>query len=267
MAGAKRAGWRFWKEMSEEHVYDLLPGYSLGILEEAEMLAVSQHLSQCSTCRKELETWSETTRLLDMVVSQAVPEQDLKAKVLIRVNSTSVQNTSSQHKAASLPAELPHMGLLDSIRSIFSKPARLAFGALVLLLIPLLGISNYLLWQRVNDLQARLPAGNMQIVRLEGSTNAPQAVGYVMVFKDQNYGSLALTRAPLLDTDHQYQIWLIRDGKRTSGGVFSVNEDGYGNLEVSADRPLDSFQSFGITIEPRGGSSQPTGQKILGGEL
>jgi anti-sigma-K factor RskA len=88
-----------------------------------------------------------------------------------------------------------------------------------------------------------------------------------MVFRDQNYGSLAVTHAPLLTEDQQYQIWLIQDGVRTSGGVFSVNEDGYGNLMVSAEQPLDSFQSFGVTIEPLGGSPQPTGEKILGGEL
>jgi anti-sigma-K factor RskA len=36
---------------------------------------------------------------------------------------------------------------------------------------------------------------------------------------------------------------------------------------VSADQPLGSFQSFGITIEPFGGSPQPTGEKILGIDL
>jgi anti-sigma-K factor RskA len=253
--------------MAQLHVTEWMPGYALGILDEADSEAVSQHLSQCDTCRKEMETWFETTRLLDMAVSQPAPGPDLKSRVLKRVNGASVPHSSLQNKSASPPGELPRKSFLDSLREIFTHPAGLAFGILALLLIPLLGINNYLLWQRVNNLQARLPSGNMQIVKLEGSSIAPRAVGYVMVFKDQNYGSLALTQAPLLDTDHQYQIWLIKDGKRTSGGVFSVNDDGYGNLEVSADRPLDSFQSFGITIEPRGGSPQPTGERVLGGEL
>ncbi len=253
--------------MLQQHVSDLLPGHALGILDDADSLVVSRHLSQCDICRKDLETWFETTRLMDMSVTQPEPGPDLKAKVLNSVNRTSGQTPSFQHKSASMTGELPHRGFLDSLRRIFTNPVGLAFGVLAMLLIPLLGINNYLLWQRVNDLQAQAPAKNMQIVKLEGSTIAPEAVGYVMVFKDQNYGSLALTQAPILDADHQYQIWLIKDGKRTSGGVFSVNEDGYGNLEVSADRPLDSFQSFGITIEPRGGSPQPTGERVLGGEL
>jgi anti-sigma-K factor RskA len=138
---------------------------------------------------------------------------------------------------------------------------------LTLLVILLLGVNNILLRQQVKELQAQVPSGYMQIVRLESTDLAPETSGYVMVFRDQNYGSLAVTHAPLLTEDQQYQIWLIQDGVRTSGGVFSVNEDGYGNLMVSAEQPLDSFQSFGVTIEPLGGSPQPTGEKILGGEL
>ncbi|RJQ80137.1 MAG: anti-sigma factor [Desulfobacteraceae bacterium] len=30
-------------------------------------------------------------------------------------------------------------------------------------------------------------------------------------------------------------------------------------------RPLNSYRTFGITIEPRGGSPGPTGSKVLGG--
>jgi anti-sigma-K factor RskA len=93
----------------------------------------------------------------------------------------------------------------------------------------------------------------------------PQAQGYLMVFDNENYGTLVVEDAPLLDAEHQYQLWLIRDGKRTSGGVFSVDQAGYGTLQVSANMPLESFPTFGVTIEPTGGSPGPTGKKVLGG--
>ena len=38
----------------------------------------------------------------------------------------------------------------------------------------------------------------------------------------------------LLDAAHQYQLWLVRDGKRTSGGVFSVDQDGCLHLRYTA---------------------------------
>ena len=86
----------------------------------------------------------------------------------------------------------------------------------------------------------------------------------MMVFANEKYGTLTIHNAPGLDSTHQYQLWLVKDGKRFNGGVFSVNEDGYGVLQISADLPLETYQSFGVTIEPFGGSAAPTGKKVFG---
>ena len=72
---------------------------------------------------------------------------------------------------------------------------------------------------------------------------------------------------PPLDATHQYQLWLIRDGQRTSGGVFHSYASGYGVLWIHAEQPLVSFDGFGVTVEPSGGSPDPTGDKIMGGNL
>ena len=56
-------------------------------------------------------------------------------------------------------------------------------------------------------------------------------------------------------------------GQRTSGGVFSVYDEGYGVLKIDAPEPLISYQNVGITIEPAGGSPGPTGERVLGGDL
>lgn len=72
---------------------------------------------------------------------------------------------------------------------------------------------------------------------------------------------------PKLDESQQYQLWLIKDGERTSGGVFSVTSSGYGWVYVRTPDPLASYQAAGITIEPAGGSPGPTGDKVLGGNL
>jgi anti-sigma-K factor RskA len=157
--------------------------------------------------------------------------------------------------------------LREVFRSLFTSPAGLAFGALALLLLVFMAASNFLLWQRVNELQARVPPANVQLVRLAGTGEAPQAQGYLMVFNNETYGTLVVEHAPQLAPGYQYQLWLIRDGKRTDGGVFSVGKDGYGVLAVWADQPLGTFPSFGITIEPEGGSPAPTGKKVLGGDL
>ncbi len=295
--------------MLEEHVTDLLPGYALGCLDEADLLKVARHLPHCAACRSELATYWAAADQLALAAPTLIPPPDLKNRMLQRVEQAAKQAAASSGASAQLAAPAapeaasalrvpasPHPrvtsplsgarsangmqdghlpggargwqgnSLLAAFRSIFTNPVRLAIGVLVLL-IAFMGISNYLLWQRVNALQARVPQGNVQIVHLDGTNNAPLAQGYLMVFPNETYGTLVVENAPLLQPGYQYQLWLNRDGKRSNGGVFSVSDDGYGTMEVIAGEPLTTYQSFGITIEPSGGSSGPTGKKVLGGKL
>jgi anti-sigma-K factor RskA len=143
----------------------------------------------------------------------------------------------------------------------------LVFGLLVVIVVLALGVTNIRLAQRLDAIEARVPENQVHIVRMKGTENAVQSQAYLVTFPGESYGTLVVHDAPPLDPSNQYQIWLIRDGKRTSGGVFSVDQDGYGTLMIDTSEPLDSFQSFGVTIEPAGGSPGPTGKKILGGDL
>lgn len=248
--------------MTDEHVFDLLPEYALGILDEEDLLRAAGHLSQCATCQRELAGYTETADRLVYAAPPQSPAPDLKARVLQRVERASALHAQPEPPAAR------KAGLWETVRSWFGggNAGRLAFGALALLAL-VLAANNLLLWRRVNDLQARLPSPGVHLVEMVGTENAPGALGYVMVFEGNHYGSLTVENAPALDPEYQYQVWLIKDGQRSSGGVFSVNDWGYAVLQIRADEPLDTFDSFGITIEPAGGSPGPTGAKILGGDL
>ena len=78
---------------------------------------------------------------------------------------------------------------------------------------------------------------------------------------------LTVAGLPVLSPEQQYQLWLIVDGQRASGAIFSVNEDGWAKVSVDSERPLAEYGAFGITIEPTGGSPGPTGERVLGHEL
>lgn len=256
--------------MMQDHISDLLPGYALGTLDEAELIQVVRHLPDCVQCRQELVMFWRTADQLVLVMPLRTPPPDLRAKILKCVE----QLPSSQRQPAPAPVSarprtslLSRLGLKPLFDSLFATRAGMALGGLSLVLVLLLINSNVLLRKRVNDLQALVPAGDMRLVDLKGTSSAPASHGYLMVFKDETYGTLVVEDVPALDAGYQYQLWLIRDGKRTSGGVFSIDEQGYGTLEVSSDLPLETYPSFGITIEPSGGSPGPTGAKVLGGDL
>ena len=84
--------------MTDEHVFDLLPCYILGILDETEKRMVSRHLSTCAACRKELDSYTETPSHLGMAAPRLAPDANLKARVLCRVQSAANENASSTGK-------------------------------------------------------------------------------------------------------------------------------------------------------------------------
>jgi anti-sigma-K factor RskA len=96
---------------------------------------------------------------------------------------------------------------------------------------------------------------------------APEATGLLVISVDGEHGTLVVDGLASLEPSWQYQLWLIQDGQRTSGGVFSVSHEGYGSLWISSPQPLSSYSAFGVTIEPEGGSPGPTGDKVLGNTL
>lgn len=262
--------------MTEAHVFDLLPGYALEILDEADLLSVARHLPHCPACRSELETYFQTMDLLAQAAPPRIPPAGLRDKVLQRVTAfnnavtdaapvTAVPAPAASVSASDRPdGKAPRPDWRARLRELFAPRLGLALSVLALLLIVFLAFSSLMLWQRVGQLQASLPASDVHFIALRGTSDAPLAQGYLLAFKGDIYGTLTVENAPALEAGRQYQIWLVRDGQRSSGGVFSVNSDGYGTLMITADRPLDTFQSFGITIEPTGGSPGPTGKKVLG---
>jgi anti-sigma-K factor RskA len=239
---------------SEEHVLDLLPAYALNSLDVDETMGVAQHLATCNSCRLELRTYQDITGELSLAAPSAAPSPELKRRIMQQVQG----KEASRNTVARTP-------WWNRLASLLTRSAPV-WGAVSLVLVLVLGVSSLVMWQRLNRIETAASAGFIKVT-LQSTAKTPQAVGMLVISKDGNYGTLIVENLPPLDQAYQYQLWLIKDGQRTSGGVFSVNEDGYGVLYVLSKKSLISYPSFGITVEPAGGSSSPTGDKVLSGNL
>jgi anti-sigma-K factor RskA len=239
----------------EPHVNELLPAYALDCLDEGEMEQVTRHLAQCAQCRAELGVYQEVAALLPFGGELVDPPPDLKTRLMAQVQS----------KSRTIPQPEPSSTWIDRLLQWTRRSAPL-WGTVSLALVILLGISNLLLWGQVRQMKSVQPS-QMQFVRMSGTDAAPTAQGVIVISTDGDHGTLVVDNLPPLQAGKQYQLWLIDDGKRIDGGVFSVDQDGYGSLWVNSPRPLVTYASFGVTIEPQGGSPGPTGQKVLGGGL
>jgi anti-sigma-K factor RskA len=60
-------------------------------------------------------------------------------------------------------------------------------------------------------------------------------------------------------------LWVFAEGKPVAAGVFDADTSGRALFESKGLPGLPPAQNFAVTIEPRGGVSQPTGPIILVG--
>lgn len=244
----------------ENHITDLIPAYVLDCLEEHEATLVTDHLAVCAQCRAEIRIHQEVASQLAYSTPQVDPPASVKAGLMSRVQAGQTAQQKSEHATNNWLDELRR-----TFMQLFAKRLSPGWSLISLSLILALATSNVLLWGQVNQL--RSGSQQMQVVALQGTDLAPRASGLIVISRDGNHGTIVVEELPVLDESQEYQLWLIRDGQRTSGALFSVSEDGYSNNWINAPEPLTNYSSFGVTVEPAGGSPGPTGEKVLGGDL
>ena len=233
-----------------EQVFDLIPAYTIGALSQAEARQLEQHLVQCATCQAELRAYQTVVEALPLAVPQRTPPEAVKQRLMSQVR-----------RPVSPPQAAPRgIGILAWLTRLTP-----AWSLVSLVLILALATSTIWLWQRLNSMQQRQ---KFYVVNLAGTEINSAASAVLVISTDGADGTLVVERLPILDEAQQYQLWLVRADTRTSGGVFSVSKSGYAHMGIyGVDASLLDFESFGVTIEPAGGSPQPTGEKVLGGEL
>jgi len=66
---------------------------------------------------------------------------------------------------------------------------------------------------------------------------------------------------PKNDKDHQYQLWALVGGKPVDLGVFDKTSSD--SVEMKEMKSLALAQAFAVTLEPRGGSVNPTMDQMM----
>ena len=235
----------------ETHVTELLPGYALDCLDAEEAVLVAEHLTGCDACREEFEAFQTVTDQLALAVPEVQPPPNLKIRILKNIKP---EKRSVQEKT-----------FLRDWRqrlSAFFRPLVPVWSVASAAIIVVLGISTLMFWQRINSLEKFYHTQDFQLVKLECTHVVPEATGQIVISKDGEVGMLAVAHMPVLEPGYTYQVWLIQNGQRTSGGTFLVNQQGYGMLNVVSPQSLLDCD-VSITVEPAQGSVEPTGKTVL----
>ena len=255
--------------LSCDHCEELLADYLLHALEPEAVQAMTEHLSTCTRCWAHL-TASEA--VLDHL-AQGVPQRDPPGELGSRLLAAAVERTLSTASAPvpqRSPRRLRGAVLLAAANVVFC----LGMGwwtwhvqreaALV-----------HQRWQEVQRhfaIQRQaftlITAPEARPVVLHSDKAESQARGILLLKPAEPHAVLIVQDLPPLQRDRAYQLWLgWGDRQRDNGGVFRVDEQGFGLIRIAAPRPFTAYQRVGITEEPAGGSPGPTSPRVIGATL
>jgi anti-sigma-K factor RskA len=118
--------------------------------------------------------------------------------------------------------------------------------------------------EQLRQAVAALTAPGSQVAILHGSGSAADVNGFA-AFPTSGGGYVVMTDVPVAPAGMTYQGWYIANGTPVSAGLATV--DANGNVVQSGMQAVPGTQAVAYTIEPSGGSDQPTSTPIIVGEI
>jgi anti-sigma-K factor RskA len=243
--------------MTEQHMLfqEDLAAYALGALDAEDTNALEAHLLGCDSCRTDLTEYRQvSTGLLAALPAQA-PRPSVRAALAKRISG---------------PAR-PAQPARPQPRWSFGQAA--TAGAFVLLL----GLNAFsvIQIQALRQQQAELgryyDAEQTAIAMLAYPTTQAVAFqqgevsGSLLVDKKRDLLAVFVWNLPPPPAGKTYQLWLIDPQEdRTSGGFLAPEAGQPFTMKVFwTPKPLTGFVGMGVTVEPLGGSTKPTGERVL----
>lgn len=263
-------------EPSRDDVRDLLPGYAAGALDPGETRAVETALAESPELRRELAEYRELAALLGSAVVRE-PPAGLKTRLLERIRE---ERTAIRPAPADATRIVPRA--VPARRSLAGPLLGLGLAASLLIAAGLF-LQNRDLARRLAaadsaaaDLSRRVAARDSTLaallapgVQLTTLTSTGREPPVVRVFWDRGRNRLTLSavRLPRAPAGRAYQLWLMRkDAPPIPSRVFDTGPDG-GVLAENVALPAgETIVGFAVSVEPAGGSPQPTTTPILFGE-
>lgn len=260
-----------------DEVRELVPLLALDALDVDERDVVEDHLSGCAACAEELAGYLETAAVLALALPQSEPAPGLKGRVLAEASRARLVPNAGERPATRRPGagrfrlRISAAGLVAAVALMVAAGSTTwAFSLQQQLEVQEARLAT--LSERAQNYQrvtAVLQAADTQIRVLQGTNNAPQAFGRVYIDPETSEGMLMVRNLPPLPQDRHYQLWVTgADGIRQSAGILTwTDKAGNGYTLIKCPETLARWQSFGVTMEPAGGSPAPTGSRMLGGSI
>jgi anti-sigma-K factor RskA len=244
----------------QRHELHLLTGsYALDALTDDEQADFEKHLARCPSCAEEVRGLRETAARLAMATAVTPPPQ-LRSRVLAAVPRTRQLPPPGRNLLA-------RAGDRTGLRRLPLARTGLATGILTLAAaVAFLLVTQFATIRQLRQAQA----GNSAIAAVLAAPDArieslPVTVGGTVtaVMSVREHEAVVTTAGvPSLPETRVYQLWIMTSsGAAKSAGLLTVTSSGStAPVLASGVLPVDRL---GITVEPAGGTAQPTTTPVV----
>ncbi len=233
---------------------ELKDAFVLGALPEEERREFEEYLASHPERQAEIGELGTVASLLALSPQEQEPPPELRRRIMDAVEAEALHPAESRRSWRALIGE-------------FLGPRNLALGAATLLVVGLFSWSM-LLQGEVQDLQGRVQSlqnqpQEPQMVKLEG-TGTEQGARAEVVTLEGDRAVLVVEDMPPIPEGKTYQIWVIEGDVPRPSGLFEPKQD---SVAAVVEHPVGGGDVIAVTVEPEGGSPQPTTEPMLSAEV
>ncbi len=251
--------------------------YVLGVMDPADSALAAASYITSPTLQAELK---QLIPVADILTSLYQPQV---APVKAPTSDTNVQGSAAEVTVVRSGTKPGRPKRTSETAVIVPSTGRMNSSAILLGVLGLLAAAG-LLWalalrDQVSTKDDEIRALRAQVAELQQSTNASAFVlnptsdtapdARATVFYSAGDGTVLIdvSGLPELDDDQVYQVWLQTSDSDSwqPGPTFRVNSQGDAVRRLAGETP--GFQRMAVSAEPSPGSTEPSGEFLLEGEL
>jgi anti-sigma-K factor RskA len=253
--------------------------YALGALTGEERRAVESHLAECAECAQEVREFEATAARLGAAEETAPPPR-MRAAVLSRIAEVrqlppdvggdgGLPERPDGPGGPDRPGPIPLQGRRRSAGRAPSTWIAAAAAAALIAIAAVLGavainLNNELREQRAQSAEVRQVLAAPDARALSGGVGSGGR-GSVVYSEEAGRAVFVATGLPAPPSGQTYQAWYVDGDNPRSAGVFQP--DSSGDVTQVLEGDLGAAQAVAFTVEPAGGSTQPTSDPVLALEL
>ena len=252
----------------------LAAAHALDAVDDDERAAYERALDEWPELRDEADRYAETAAQLAALAQPVEPPSALRDRLMSRLGELPQQATDAPAPArpfdspsvASTPAPAPQPAPGPAERAArrrwFQRPAAImtaAAAAVVLIVGTIVGVN----WPGPNGWGAqREMAAIASAPDVQSTTHEVSGGGEVTLFwsADEGHSAVVVEGLPDVGAGSTYELWYIDDSGAASAGTFDVQ--GEETWRVLEGRFAPGV-AVGVTVEPAGGSPEPTSEPIV----